>query len=333
MTDKNKGVLAGLCKALLFVFSLVYLFGVEFTKILHKIGILRTHRVNCRVVSIGNITMGGTGKTPLVELAAKRLKEKGKNAVVLIRGYGDDEHKLLRENLKDAKVLVGRDRVKNAKRAIAEFKPDVILLDDGFQHWRIKRDLDIVSINSRNPFGNGNIIPRGILREPLSSLKRADIFLVNKVDSNSAQEAIIERLKKINPKADVFKCKYAPVSIYDFIQDKKIDLREIKDKKVCALSAIADPEYFEKLLRNSGAIVESSFRFQDHHDYDKQELEEIIKKCKESNIWAILTTQKDIVKIREIISKTEIPIYALQIEPKIDREDELIGRLYSVVAD
>ena len=200
MKEREKGFVAGVFKAFLSVAAFFYALIIKLHDALYRANILKTYAAGAPVVSVGNITLGGTGKTPFVLMLARYFSGIGRRPGVLIRGYGEDEWKMLEENLKPsgAEVFVGRDRVEQSKAAIKKQK-DIIILDDGFQHRRLKRDLNIVLIDAGDPFGNRSIFPRGILREPIDALKRGDIFVLTKSDVlPEAFEGLTKEIKKNN---------------------------------------------------------------------------------------------------------------------------------------
>ena len=206
-----RGFISAIIKSTLSIFTYPYLAVLNTRNILYKNGIIKSIRLPVKIISIGNITTGGTGKTPLVEFTAKYLNEMGKKVAILSRGYGgnnssqesndnvNDECLTLRENLQDVPVLAGKDRVKNGERAIRDYAADCLILDDGFQHLKLKRDLDIVVIDSLNPFGGENLIPRGSLREPLRNLGRADLFVISHCNQSNEQtiKSIYTKLEHI----------------------------------------------------------------------------------------------------------------------------------------
>ena len=180
-------------KPFLTFFSFFYRLGARIHRLLYKIGVLKQRALDRSVVSVGNLTWGGTGKTPLVEYVARFYIHRGKVPLILARGYGEDESKELAHKFPEAIFGIGKDRVEEAKKALSVRSADVIILDDGFQHWAVKRELDIVVINVLNPFGNYAFIPRGVLREPLESLERASLVILN--DVNLTSRKIVEELK------------------------------------------------------------------------------------------------------------------------------------------
>ena len=213
--DKRKGLFALFLRPPLYLLSLIYGLLVKGTCWVYKRGILPGYRPQAKVISVGNITLGGTGKTPLVEFLAEALLRKGKRVVVLSRGYSLDEPRMLENKIEGLRVFTGRDRIKTAKEAQDALDPEVMILDDGFQHWRLKRDLDIVLLNSRNYFGNRRLIPRGILREPPSSLARAEVIVISKADSVKDISRIKNELGQINPRALIVECAYKPECVSD----------------------------------------------------------------------------------------------------------------------
>ena len=215
MTDKRQDPLSCAIKACLLLISYAYGALIALHHFFYKVNLLKSYEAKIPVISVGNITLGGTGKTPFVITLAKKLSQKT-NVGVLIRGYGEDEWKMLEGALggNGAQILVGRDRVKNAKRA--EASAGCLILDDGFQHRRLKRDLDIVLVNCASPFGNEHLFPRGILREPKKSLKRASIIVLTKIDNaRGAMTEIEKTLKKLAPGKPIMKAKHKPKSLSD----------------------------------------------------------------------------------------------------------------------
>ena len=217
LSGQQRGFVAAIIKSTLSTFTLPYLAVLNTRNALYKNGIVRSTRLPVKVISIGNITTGGTGKTPLVEFSVKYINKTGKKVAILSRGYGgnnssqesneivNDECLALRENLQDVPVLAGKDRVKSGEKAISDFGVDCVILDDGFQHFKLMRDLDIVVIDALNPFGGGNLIPRGSLREPLKNLKRADLFIISHSNQSNGQsiKSIYTTLNRINSDAPV----------------------------------------------------------------------------------------------------------------------------------
>jgi tetraacyldisaccharide 4'-kinase len=340
-SDKISGIFPSIFNFFLLLLSFLYGLAIRIILFLYKTKVLKIYHFNCKIISIGNLTLGGTGKTPLVEIIARHLVKKGLKVVILSRGYKKgfspqkaDEASMLSENLDGVPVLVGRSRIENVKISIRDYNAQVILLDDGFQHWRLHRDLDIVVIDCTNPFGNRRLIPRGILREPLSSLKRADIFVLSKVDfAQDNLNRIKSLIKDINPSSLIIETTHIPALLYEIKSRQVIDLSKIEDKDVCLLSGIADPRTFEKMIFNLGLKPELRFYFLDHYQYKKNDLENIVRSCGENKINTIITTEKDIYRIKAI--NFDIPkgilFLVLKIAIKFIKDEEIFfKRLYSV---
>lgn len=345
-TDKYTGLLAGIIKFFLFLLSLVYGLMV---KILIYFHLRHPYQLNCKVISVGNITLGGTGKTSLVELIAKRLSKEGKKVVVLSRGYKrkyrhyalhvmrydrmGDEPYMLQLNLKNVPVLVNADRIRIGKRAIRDYNADTVILDDGLQQWKIKKDLEIVTIDAICPFGNRHLIPRGILRQPLNSLKHADIFVLTKTNLQPEIKELREFLAKINPRSLIIETAHIATSLYRLNKpDELLSLDLCKEKNVTLISGIGDPGSFERLVVSLGIKIGLAMHFADHHPYSQKDLKIIAQKSIEKNISYILTTEKDAVRLREL-SLTDYPleIFVLRIELKIIKDEkEFFNRLFKL---
>ncbi|MFQ5714849.1 MAG: tetraacyldisaccharide 4'-kinase [Candidatus Scalinduaceae bacterium] len=337
LSGRQRGFLATLIRSSLSAFTYPYLAVLNTRNTLYKYGIVKSKRLPVKVISIGNITTGGTGKTPLVEFSAKYLQKKGRKVAILSRGYGDqnhsltndnpktkefvnDEYLILRENLKDVPTLLGRDRVQNAKKAIKDHDVDCLILDDGFQHLRIKRDLDIVVIDSLNPFAEEILIPRGTLREPLKNLNRADLFVLSHCSLNDEDtlKSIYAKLHHINPDIPVCESIHKPVNIDRIKDNSLLEPEWLKGKKIYGLCAIGNPESFASTLRELGADVIRLRVFHDHHSYTQEELDGVITEAKALDTDAIVVTQKDVVKIRNR-NINDANILSLKVEMQITK--------------
>ena len=336
LSGQQRGIIAAIVKSTLSAFTLPYLAVLNTRNTLYKKGIVRSSRLPVKVISIGNITTGGTGKTPLVEFSVKYLSGSGRKVAVLSRGYGgdnssqegdeivNDECLTLIENLRDVPVLAGRDRVKSGEKAINDFGVDCVVLDDGFQHLRLKRDLDVVVIDALNPFGGENLIPRGSLREPLQNLERADLFIISHCDQGNQQtiRSIYKKLDQINHSAPICESIHSPVHFDNIADGSILELEWLKGKRVYALSAIGNPESFSNTLKGLGADLIKHRVFQDHHVYTEEEIEDVISAAQLLGADAITVTQKDIVKIRKMNIKNA-NILSLRIEIEITRGVDL----------
>lgn len=339
-TDKSNGPLAFFLKILLFLLSLVYLSAV---KILSAWQLSRSVRLDCKVISVGNITLGGTGKTTLVEYIAATLKKEGRKIAILTRGYGKqssahiacrtayetmgDEPFMLASNLGNIPVIVDSNRIRGARCAIKDYKVDTVILDDGFQQWKIKKDLEITAIDAGFGFGNCKVLPRGLLREPLSALKRTDIFLFTKVNLNPEIEKTRDLLKKINANAKIFTSIHQPIGFYLLGERKQIfELSSLQGKNAVIFSGIGDPLSFENLLLNLGVRIVTKFSFDDHYHYRQEDLEKIFRAAKEKQADTLVTTEKDAARISYLkIDPGQIRILVLRIELKIKENEEEFG--------
>lgn len=323
-TDKYNCFGAQAVKLILFVLSLIY--GL-FIRCLIALSSLRKIKLPCKVISVGNITLGGTGKTVIVEFIARYLQSEGRNVAILTRGYGKDEAFMLRNRLKDIPVIIDANRIRGAKTAINKYRADTVILDDGFQQWRIVKDLDIVAVDSKTLFGNRQMIPRGTLREPLSSLRHADIFLMSKFYLQDAQ-AIKDCLNSINPEAEVFFSRHAPVGLYRINSpDEMLTTEMVNTRTVVLFSGIADPDSFEDSIRELGLDISLHLRFPDHHHYSQQDLDKIIKQAKDKGTDTIITTEKDAVKLA-VLKKMNYRAKVLVLRIELEVVDE-IQRFYN----
>ncbi len=309
------------------------------------------------VISVGNIVVGGTGKTPAVETLARILTTWGCNVAILSRGYrrkptkntasfgvvsdgqkillgseeGGDEPQQLAKNLPGVAVLVGKNRFLTGSFAIDNYGCDAIILDDGYQHSALKRNLDIVVINASCPFGNGYLLPRGTLREPKSNLKRANLFLITHVDEATDLETLKQELKSINPAAPIIESIHSPVHLQAIATENRLELEFLTGRDILAVSSIGHPQSFEKTLENIGANVRDSFRFPDHHKYSLREIDRIRRLAQEKGIETIVPTQKDSMRLERF--RNSFPtgcdgnMLALIIELKITHGKEILENL------
>lgn len=302
--DKRRGIVAVLISLPLFLLSIIYGLIVRGLILWQR---AHAFKLNVKVISIGNITLGGTGKTTLVEFTCRYLRQKGHKVAIISRGYKrkktkhqsmGDEPYMLAEKLGDIPVIVDADRIRGAKRAMRDYGVDTVVLDDGFQQWGLKKDLEIVTIDAGCPFGNRNMIPRGILREPLSSLKRTDVFVLAKTNLSPDIEALKESLRKINPQGMIFESMHVPLSFYDINDPGKFfDPSFLKGKTVALFSGIGDPDSFEKLISSLGVGIGLALRFKDHYNYNAQDLDNIIACTQDKSLDIIVTTEKDAARL------------------------------------
>ncbi len=325
MTDKAKGKRACLIGMGLNLLSRLYSFSIFVILLGYKKGILRQERLGCPVISIGNVTVGGTGKTPLVIAVAEAVRSKGARSVVLTRGYRQtdgfsDEAALLRRHLPGVPVLVGADRAGQARDFLRDRCADVFILDDGFQHWRLFREEDWVLIDATNPFGNGAVLPRGILREPLKGLRRATLIILTKTDQVSVEqkEALRRTIERMCPKTHVIETVHRPVAWVDMATDQTKPIESLRGHKAVSCCGIGRPDSFAKTLLDLGVEVERSFVFGDHHGYTRQDCQALKAACAAHGVTNLVTTEKDAVKLRRfaplLTNETRVMVVKIQID-------------------
>ena len=317
-------VLLGILKFFSCLFALV----VSFRYFLYRTGLLRRFPLGIQVISIGNVTAGGTGKTPVTEIFARTLAAQGRKVAILSRGYrrkeapwwrrmftqviepplvvsdgkhilldaatGGDEPYMLASNLPGVAVVVDRNRVKAGRYAIKRLGCDTIILDDGFQYQRLKHSVEVVLVDSTNPFGNGNMLPRGILREPARHLKRADIIFLTKCSGDVS--AARDEIRRYNKTAEIVECNHAPKVLKDVWSREEYPLDWLRGKTLCTLSGIASPKGFENSLRRLGSKVVWCERYADHHRYESSEVLYALNRTADMGADALVTTEKDAVR-------------------------------------
>lgn len=264
----------------------------------------KSFAVEIPVISVGNLTLGGTGKTPLVEWIARRLRELNLRVAIVSRGYGAEEGKRndealqLEQSLPEVPHLQNRDRVAAARVAIDELDMQCIVLDDGFQHRRLRRDLDIVLLDACEPFGHDHVFPRGTLREPLEGIRRAQVVILSRADLIDAEERkrIRRRVEQLHPSADWLEASHQPRSLLSSSgEEQPID--SLAGKRVAAFCGIGNPQGFRHTLKSVGVEVTAFREFVDHHNYTREDIESLSRWAEDANVDAVLCTHKDLVKI------------------------------------
>ncbi len=337
--SKSRGGDSPMITGLLSAGESVYRTGLKVVNKAYKSHWLKTHTLPAQLVSVGNLTWGGTGKTPMVLHLAKVFSGMGRRVAVLTRGYGGDEEKLLSGRLAPIPVLVNPDRIASGQKAVREFGADLVLLDDGYQQWRLKKDVEILMVNAEAPFGNGHLIPRGTLREPSAAAGRADIIVI-KAETGSLDLArqAEEQIRLHNKTAPVFVAVYKPVSLSAWPLGEKVPLKVIKKSTICSLAGIAKPEQFETELKRLGAEIALRCRVGDHHPYSAGELIRIFSRCRRHGINRLVTTAKDAVRFPALLTKTlgadlkgmEILVLEVDLEFEPD-ESQLLHRINSLL--
>lgn len=267
-------------------------------------GLAAIHRVSVPVVSVGNLTLGGTGKTPLVEWIARWFRKQNVRVSIVSRGYGaedggrNDEARELEQKLPDVPHVQNPDRVAAAKIAIEELETQLILLDDGFQHRRIGRDLDIVLLDALEPFGFEHVFPRGTLREPLAGLCRANAVILSRADmlEPANRDAIRRRVEHFAPQAIWAEIRHAPLELLAAGGSTK-SIDELRQHHIAAFCGVGNPAGFRHTLETCGYKVGSFREFPDHHRYSRDDIETLTKWAAETDAEAVVCTHKDLVKI------------------------------------
>ena len=304
----------------------------------------RSADVGVPVISVGNMTMGGAGKTPVVIFLAQFFKEAGATPVVLLRGYmqgessteDSDEAALIRRKVPGVTVITGSDRVARAREYLRGGQCDVFILDDAFQHRRIKRQLDIVVIDSLNPFGNGQVIPRGILREPLDGLKRAQVLVLSRadLDSKRTQDAV-QQLNALAPKKDPVRTVHRPRACVRLSDASETPASQMKGMRCVAFCGLGNPEGFRATLESIGVDVAGFTAFEDHHPYTAEDVRRLGERAREQKADILLTTLKDAVKIEPLLTAAGGPdVRYLDIEIEVTHgKDQFIDRIRRVLRD
>jgi tetraacyldisaccharide 4'-kinase len=356
-------VFAGFLQGLSYIFS-----GIAQSRLwLYRKRIFHDQPLGCLVVVVGNLTVGGTGKTPVVEKFARALRDRGRKVAILSRGYrsksapmwkkwwyrlshteeppprivsdgqrvlldseqAGDEPYMLARNLPGVFVIVDKNRVKAGAYAIKKFGCDTLILDDGFQYLPLKGRLNLLLVDKTNPFGNGHLLPRGILREPIKHLKRASYVFLTKSDGVRDVE-LEELIQKHNPGVDVIECAHRPQYLQRFGSDERQPLDWLRGKKVGAFSGIAVPESFEKFVRDLGGNIAFTRRFLDHYRFTSEDFVSIFTEGIEQKVEFIVTTEKDAVRLPDGLP-CAVPIYYLRLEIDIIRGasdfDEAVERI------
>ena len=349
--DRGHGRRTGLLLWTLKQFSHVYWAVIQMRLFLYESGIFRHNALGCQIISVGNLTVGGTGKTPVVEIFARELQKAGRKVAILSRGYkkvqppflhrmmdrlllrehrrpprvvsdgkkllldsamSGDEPYMLAANLPEVTVLVDKDRVKSGRYAINRFGCDTLILDDGFQYLGLKHRMEIVLVDRTNPFGNENVLPRGTLREPIKNIRRADFIFITKCDGSGTEE-LRERLRGINKTAEIIECTHCPRYLENVFTSERKDLAFLEGARVVALSGIAVPHGFENELERRGATILWRCRFADHHRYTQQELIDIVNQSAKLGADAIITTEKDAVRLPRL-TRYDVPVHFLRVD-------------------
>lgn len=346
-----------------------YLFSgiVQLRLWLYRHRIFHDHPLGCLVVVVGNLTVGGTGKTPVVEMFARALRDRGRKVAILSRGYkskappiwkkwwfllthtaeppprivsdgttvlldselAGDEPFMLARNLPGVVVLVDKNRVKAGAYAIKHFGCDTLVLDDGFQYLPLKGRLNLLLVDKTNPFGNGFLLPRGILREPVKHLSRASYVFLTK-SKGRRDEELEAVIRRFNPGVEIIECGHQPQYLQRLGNGERRKLTELNGKKIAAFSGIAAPESFEAFLRETGAVLVSKRQFLDHYRFTPEDLTEVFAEAQRAGAEFVVTTEKDAVRFADD-TQFPLPCYFLRLEIEILRGaadfQEAVGKI------
>ena len=345
-TDSRSGfVMPQWLSNLLLPLSWLYFVGLKVYLFAYKIGLRRRSRLPCCVVSVGNLTFGGTGKSPTVRAICEALISRGVRIAVVSRGHGgafsavgavvsDGEHRqlspvdsgdepaALADVLHGVPIVIGKDRRAAGMLACERFKPDVIVLDDGMQYWQLERDVEIALVDAARPFGNGRLLPAGDLREPITGIRRADVVLVTGLESASAEEAAsaMGRVCKIVYGSIILTAKRCVRAVIDWSDKREISADELSRMRLVAVSGIARHGSFMNMLESAGIEVCSEIAFGDHCPYNLRQVDSIRRAVLENNAHAIITTAKDAVKLTD----KGFRVLVLDIEMRIEGMDKII---------
>lgn len=342
-------------KSFLYPLSQVWESAYRIRRLFYEYGIIKKDYYKVPIISIGNVTFGGTGKTPMIIWLAKKLESYGLSLFVLTRGYKGkmehgsgiikggqrfltnpmefgDEPLLIAKSMKKGAVVVGKKRSENLKKFFPSLQPDVVLLDDGFQHLQLYRSFNIVLFDALLPLEAYQTAPMGYLREGLTALKDADAILISRADQASEEklESLLSLLRRYHPKdIPIGKFGYAPTGLYDSFDNKVEDIESLKEKNVVAVTAIASPESFYQLLEGHGAKIVKKMVYPDHHFFSHQDINDILLESVKENA-TIITSEKDMVKIKKVTKDSRILSAQIQIK-FLTGETELLSRIKRIL--
>lgn len=342
MSGSRRGAAAGLMRAGLSVAEPFYLASVLIRNRMYDLGISKTTRLDRPVIAVGNLTAGGTGKTPMVRWIAGHLRSQGWRVAIIARGYkskpgqlGDEQRMLDRllngPGKESVRLEANPNRIEAAKKLLSEHQEvDVLVLDDAFQHRAVQRDLNIVLLNASEPFGHDHLLPRGLLREPISSLKRANAVVLthsNEVTSDRLLE-IEKRIADVDSSIPIYRAIHAPIGLrssqVSSSEPANIQLEELKGLPIFAFCGLASPDHFLRQLESLGAKVLGHRSFGDHHAYLPLDVSSLRDQARATNAQALVTTEKDWIKLQELsgAAETNPPIWRLDVQMQFMRDDQ-----------
>lgn len=338
MSGHRRGLLSALMRTGLSVGSVPYRIAVAHRNRSFDRGRRSIEKCGVPVISVGNLTTGGTGKTPVVALLARRFRDHDLRVAIVSRGYGrgdadeNDEAAELHQRLPDVPHVQNPDRVEAARIAVDELESELILMDDGFQHRRLHRDLDIVLVDMTCPFGYGHLLPRGLLREPIGSLSRADVVLLTRCDQVTMTmiDEVTHSIHAANSNILVLRSSHSPSGLLQY-PDRVRPVSDLQGKRVVLISGIGNPHAFQRTVQDAGGIVIASKTFKDHADFDRKTIREIEDFLShQQGIELLVCTQKDLVKL-QTDRLAGLPLVALTIDAELEPSDKFDAMLMSVV--
>lgn len=334
ISGKRQDGLANVTRGVLSAGEVFYSCGAKFKNWLYDQGLRKPHRVPVPVIAVGNLTTGGTGKTPTVAWLVKWLQEHGLRPAIVSRGYrsldgaSNDEKLLLDQLCSGVPHLQDRDRVAAARDVVNNFDCNVIVLDDGFQHRRLHRDVDLVVIDALQPWGYDRLLPRGLLREPVSGLRRASVILLTRTDQVSQSQItdIENRIAQITS-APIVQSQFRTTCLVN-TRGETVSLDSIRDRRIFAFAAIGNPAGFRRTLISNGFSIDDQrfAAFPDHHHYSLQDLVVLEKAALRQNATCLLTTRKDLMKLNNN-QIGGLPVWAIDIELNIADEADSIAEV------
>lgn len=339
--------MASLLRGVLLLFSFLYEGVVSLRNWAFDLGVVQSYRLPIPVISVGNLTAGGTGKTPVVQFLAQWLKEQGYFPGVITRGYkaqadlskshqvsdgrtlllnsaeaGDEAYQLAR-NLSEIPVWIGANRFISGQNAMSQDGVDILIMDDGFQHRNLARNIDIVLIDALSPWGYGHVFPRGLLREGKKNLKRADLILITRSDMVEREklEALKGEVQRYHSQAMIFETSHQPKRIWSLTEKKAISQSPISLPEVHLFCGLGNPAGFFNTANQMGFSVTGCTVFPDHYFYKKNDLEKLTQQAKAEQAKVLVTSEKDGVKLEKLL-ETEIPIWQIEIEVSFGKDEE-----------
>ncbi|MDR1665820.1 MAG: tetraacyldisaccharide 4'-kinase [Puniceicoccales bacterium] len=371
--NRRKGKKILFWGGILFLLSQIFRMVVKGRLAAYRRCWMSSHHLGCRVVVVGNLTVGGTGKTPVVEKIARALDEQGRRVAILSRGYksrseswrkrlwrwlthaeppppkvvsdgthiylnseeAGDEPYLLARNLKNVSVLVDKDRVKAGNYAVRRLGADILVLDDGFQYLQLKASHYLTLVDATNPFGNGCLLPRGILREPLEHLGRSSYIFLTKADvvDRDSLENLKQQIRCYHPLVEFIECRHTPLYLQDvFDENRKMTFEDLRNLQVATLSGIAMPEGFENFLLGHGVVMVYRERHADHYRFTAADLHQFYRRSEQSRAQGLVTTEKDAVRISSSFPRPSLPFYFLRMEIQITGGLDLFHKVISELA-